>query len=37
MNYKIDAPIKDSLGKHIYPFMLSSDASTVNIAQDMAK
>ena len=37
MNYKVDAPIKNSEGKLVYPFTLSPGASTVNVAEDMAK
>ena len=37
MNYKVDAPIKNERGKLVYPFTLSPGASTINIAEDMAK
>ena len=37
MNYKVDAPIKNSQGKLVYPFTLSPGASTINVAEDMAK
>lgn len=37
MNYKVDAPIKNKDGKLVYPFTLSVGASTINIAEDMAK
>ncbi len=37
MNYKVDAPIKNSEGKLVYPFTLSPGASTINVAEDMAK
>ena len=37
MNYKVDAPDKNQAGKLVYPFTLSPGASSVNIAEDMAK
>jgi MutS domain V len=37
MNYKVDAPIKNRDGKLVYPFTLSPGASTINVAEDMAK
>ena len=37
MNCKVDAPIKNSDGKLVYPYTLSAGASTVNVAEDMAK
>lgn len=37
MNYKVDAPIKNNDGKLVYPFTLSAGASTINVAEDMAK
>jgi DNA mismatch repair ATPase MutS len=37
MNYKVDAPIKNSNGKLVYPYTLSPGASIINVAEDMAK
>lgn len=37
MNCKVDAPIKNNDGKLVYPYTLSAGASTVNVAEDMAK
>jgi hypothetical protein len=37
MNYKVDAPTKNDEGKLVYPFTVSAGASTVNIAEDMAR
>jgi len=37
MNYKVDAPTKNELGKLVYPFTLSAGASNVNVALDMAQ
>lgn len=37
MNYKVDAPTKNNDGKLVYPFTLSAGASTINVAEDMAK
>ncbi len=37
MNYKVDAPTKNEAGKLVYPFTLSAGASSINIAEDMAK
>jgi hypothetical protein len=36
-NYKVDAPVKNSAGKLVYPFTLSMGASQVNVALDMAR
>lgn len=36
-NYKVNAPVKDSAGRLVYPFTLSMGASQVNVALDMAR
>lgn len=36
-NYKVDAPIKDDLGKLVYPYTLNKGANESNVALDMAQ
>ena len=37
MNYKVNAPIKNNKGKLVYPYTLSTGASDVSVALDMAR
>ena len=37
INYKVDAPTKNSEGKLVYPFTLSQGANEVNVALDIAR
>jgi len=36
-NYKVDAPVKNQLGKLVYPFTLSQGANSSNVALDIAR
>lgn len=36
-NYKVDAPAKNAGGRLVYPYTVSAGASTINVAEDMAK